>query len=120
MSSHNKRSLLLQLARDSIQEVLEAKNTIDKASLLEEHPLLSQAIPTTVNIYINNELRGSCKSQNKPSALIDEIIINAKKAAFEDSNFLAISTSEYLSCNIEIILETPDGIISEKDSAILR
>ncbi len=120
MSSHNKRSLLLQLARDSIQEVLEAKNSIDKTSLLEEHPLLSQTIPTTLNIYINNELRGSCKSQNTPSSLIDEIIINSKKAAFEDSNYLAISTSEYLSCEIEIILETPDGIISEKDPAIIQ
>lgn len=119
MSSHNKRSLLLQLARDSITEVLQAKNSIDKTSLLQEYPLLSQTIPTIVNIYINNELRGSCQSLSQPSSLIDEIIINAKKAAFEDSNFLAISISEYLSCEIEIILETPDGIISEKDSAIL-
>ncbi len=120
MSSDNKRSVLLQLARDSIEEVLEAKNSIDKASLLKQHPLLSQAIPTTLNIYINSELRGSSKSKTQPSSLIDEIIINAKKAAFEDSNFSPLSTSEYLSCEIEIILETPDGIISEKDPAILK
>ena len=120
MSSISKRSILLQLARDSIQEVLEATNSINKAILLEEHPLLSQNISTTVNIYIKNELRGNSKSQAEPSSLIDEIIINAKKAAFEDSRFLALSTSEYLSCEIEIILETPDGIISEKDPAILQ
>jgi len=118
--SSNKRSILLQLARDSIQEVLEAKNSINKAILIEKHPLLSQNIFTTVNIYIKNELRGSCKSNTSVSALIDEIIINAKKAAFEDSNFLALSTSEYLSCEIEIILQTPDGIISEKDPAIIQ
>ncbi len=120
MSSNIKRSVLLQLARDSIQEVLEAKNTIDKATLLSQHPLLSQAIETTLNIYINSELRGSSKSQMQPSSLIDEIIINAKKAAFEDSDFLPLSTSEYLSCEIEIILQTPDGIISEKDPAIIQ
>jgi len=120
MSSHSKRSVLLQLARDSIQEVLEAKNSINKSALLKEHPLLTQAISTTINIYIDNELRGSSKSQNQPSSLINEIIINAKKAAFEDSDFLALSTSEYLSCEIEIILQTPDGIISEKDPAILK
>ena len=120
MSSDNKRSILLQLARDSIGEVLEAKSSIDKASLLKEYPLLTQAIPTTINIYINNELRGSSKSQAQPSSLIDEIILNAKKAAFEDSSFLALSTSEYLNCEIEIILQTPDGIISEKDPAILQ
>ena len=115
-----KRSVLLQLARDSIQEVFQAKNFIDKTTLLEEHPLLHQNIHTTLNIYIDNELRGSSKSQTQPSSLLNEIITNAKKAAFEDSGFLALSTSEYLSCEIEIILETPDGIISEKDPAILR
>ena len=120
LAANAKRSVLLQLARDSIQEVLEAKNSINKSALLEEHPLLTQAVPTTLNIYIDNELRGSSKSQRQPSSLVDEIIINAKKAAFEDSNYLAISTSEYLSCEIEIILETPDGIISEKDPAILQ
>jgi len=120
LAASAKRSVLLQLARDSIQEVLEAKNSINKSSLLKEHPLLTQAIPTTINLYIDNELRGHSKSLTEPSSLIDEIIINAKKAAFEDTDFLAISTSEYLSCEIEIILETPDGIISEKDPAILQ
>ncbi len=120
LAASAKRSVLLQLARDSIQEVLEAKNSINKSSLLKEHPLLTQAIPTALNLYIDNELRGHSKSLTEPSSLIDEIIINAKKAAFEDTDFLAISTSEYLSCEIEIILETPDGIISEKDPAILQ
>lgn len=116
----SKRSVLLQLARDSIQEVLEAKNSIDKTTLLKEHPLLSQNIHTTINIYLEKELRGSSNSQTEPSSLVDEIIINAKKAAFEDSKFLALSTSEYLSCEIEIILQTPDGVISEKDPAIIQ
>ncbi len=120
LSVDAKRSVLLQLARDSIQEVLEAKNSINKSSLLEEYPLLNQNIPATVNLYIENELRGSSKSQTEPSSLLNKIIINAKKAAFEDSNFLAISTSEYLSCEVEIVLDTPDGIISEKDPAILQ
>ena len=118
--ANSKRSVLLQLARDSIQEVLEAKNSIDKASLVQQYPLLSQNIHTTVSLYINNELRGSSQSKTPPSSLIDEIIINAKKAAFEDSNFLALSTSEYLNSEIEIVLHTPDGVISERDPAILN
>lgn len=115
-----KRSVLLQLARDSIREVLEAKTSIDKITLLKKYPLLNQKIPITINIYINSELRGNSNSQNPPTSLIDEIIISAKRAAFEDSNFLALSTSEYLSCEIEIILQTPEGIISEKDPAIIQ
>ena len=119
-SDTQSRSVLLQLARDSIEEVLEAKNSIDKASLLKEHPLLHQNIHTTINIYIDSELRGSSQSSTTPSSLLNEIIINAKKATFEDSDFLPLSTSEYLNSEIEIILQTPDGLISEKDPAILQ
>ncbi len=114
------RSVLLQLARDAIQEVLEAHSSIDKASLLEEHPLLKQNIPTSINIYINNELRGRSESLNPQYSLLQEIIINAKRAAFEDANFLPLSTSEYLHAQIEIILQTKDGPISENDPALLQ
>jgi len=44
------RSVLLQLARDSIQEVLEASRSIDKQALLRQHPLLNEVISTTLNI----------------------------------------------------------------------
>jgi len=113
------RSTLLQLARDSIEEVLQAQNSINKEELLKSYPLLHEKIPTTLRLYIANELRGSYKNRQETKSLLEEIIIAAKKAAFEDSSFSPISTSEYLSCEIELTLETPDGIISEKDKSIL-
>ncbi|WP_304544985.1 AMMECR1 domain-containing protein [Sulfurimonas microaerophilic] len=112
------RSVLLQLARDSIQEVIEATNTIDHASLLQEHPLLSQNIPTEVKIFIEEELRGSYKI-NEALSLLQNVIIAAKKAAFEDKNFTPLTTSEYLRCSLEITLDTAEGIISQKDEPIL-
>ena len=112
------RSVLLQLARDSIQEVLEAKNSIDKTSLLKLHPLLSQNIPTTVNIFIEDELKGTYS--NAATSLLDNIILGAKKAAFEDKSSSVISTREYLHCEIELILKTDEGVISERDPAILK
>lgn len=114
------RSVLLQLARDSIQEVLEAQRTIDKTKLLDEHPLLNEKIATRVNIYLKEELRGSCASVNATKSLLEDIVHNAKVSAFQDKNFTPLTTSEYLSCEIELILNTPDGIISEKDPAILK
>lgn len=114
------RSVLLQLARDSIQEVFESKRTIDKAALLSNHPLLNEKILTTVNIYLEDELRGSFSSTKAEKTLLEDIIYNAKKSAFEDKNFTPLTTSEYLSCEIELLLNTPDGIISEKDPAILK
>ncbi len=114
------RSVLLQIARDSIQEVLQAEVTIDRDSLINLHPLLNEMISTTVNLYIKDKLRGSSDSKEPTLSLIDDIIINAKKAAFQDTNFNPLSTSEYLECEIELLLNTPDGIISEKDPSILK
>ena len=114
------RSVLLQLARDSIAEVLEMQRTIDKNALIQEHPLLNEKIATQVNLYIDNKLRGSAYSANPDLSLVDDIIINAKKSAFEDKNFSPITTSEYLSCEVELLLATQDGVISEKDPSILK
>ena len=114
------RSVLLQLARDSIQEVLEAQRTIDRTALLSEHPLLNEKIQTTVNLYIDKELRGSCSSTDTHKSLLEDIVYNAKRSAFEDKNFTPLTTSEYLHCEIELLLNTPDGVISEKDPAILK
>ncbi|MCW8896229.1 MAG: AMMECR1 domain-containing protein [Sulfurimonas sp.] len=114
------RSVLLQIARDSIQEVLEANRTIDKQTLLREHPLLNEKIATTVNIYLDSKLRGSSKTKIPSSSLLEDIIRNAKISAFEDKNFSPITTSQYLHCEIELLLTTPDGVISEKDPAILK
>ena len=114
------RSVLLQLARDSIQEVLQAEVTIKRDALIKQHPLLTQKIATTLNLFIQGKLRGTSSTNASDIALIDSIIFNAKKAAFQDHDFTPLTTSEYLSCEIEIILDTPDGTISEKDPAILK
>ena len=114
------RSVLLQLARDSIQEVLEANRTIDKQTLLNQYPLLNEKIATTVNLYIDSKLRGSSKTKTPSFSLLEDIIRNAKISAFEDKNFTPISTSEYLNCEVELVLSTADGLISEKDPSILK
>jgi AMMECR1 domain-containing protein len=113
------RSVLIQLARDSIQEVLEANRTIDKQALTNEHPLLNEKISTTVNLYLQNKLRGSSSSSSNVNSLIEEIILHSKKSAFEDKNFTPITTSEYLNCEVELLLSTPNGTISERDPSIL-
>jgi len=112
------RSVLLQLVRDSIQEVYEAHRTIDRSKLLSQHPLLNEKISTTIKIYLDNKLRGSSSSSKASKSLLEDIVHNAKKAAFEDKNFSPLTTSEYLRSEIELILNTPDGIMSEKDTAI--
>ena len=114
------RSVLLQLARDSIEEVLQAQITIDRTSLLNEHPLLNETLDVTLNLFINQELKGSHSTQNSETSLLSNIILSAKKAAFEDKKNSVFTTSDYLNCEVEIVLDTPDGEISQKDPSIIH
>jgi len=114
------RSVLLQLARDSIAEVFEAKRTIKKQELLREHPLLSEVMATTVKLYIDDELCGESSSMLPSFSLLEDIIRNAKIAAFENKNYKPLTTSQYLSCELELLLTTENGVISERDPSILK
>ncbi|HIP20156.1 MAG TPA: AMMECR1 domain-containing protein [Sulfurimonas sp.] len=112
------RSVLLQLARESIEEVFHAKVSIDRTALLKRHPLLNEKIQTTINLFINKEFKGTYATQNSKESLINNIILCAKKAAFENETTI-LTTSEYLHCDIELLLDTPEGQISECDTAII-
>ena len=113
------RSVLLQLARDSIAEVFEAQRTIDKETILQTHPLLSQEIGSCVNLYLQGKLRGTASTEAGTLSLLEAIIKNSKQAAFEDKEFSTLSTSEYLDCEVEIVLYTQEETISQRDPAIL-
>jgi hypothetical protein len=115
------RSILLQVTRDSIEEVFQAEHKIDQTGLLQEHPLLNERVAATVNLYTKNELIGSYTvASPTDKSLLENIITSAKKAAFEDSTTKTLTTAEYLHSKIELILHTPDGDISETDPAILK
>lgn len=108
------RSLLLQIARESISEVLEAQNRIDKEALFEQYPVLKEAVPSFISIYLNNELRGSMGTTAPNRSLLEDIIHHAKAAAFEDKRFSPLKTSEYLQSSIELsLLSTPEEIFYE-------
>ena len=102
------RSPLLQLVRDSIEEVIEARRIIDRDALLALYPVLEQKIASIVTIKIDDEIRGQAKGEENIKALIDDIIHNAKVAAFQDERFSPITTAEYLHATIELTLLIPD------------
>lgn len=114
------KSLLLQIARNSIIEVFEAANIIDKQELFANHPLLKHAYASFVTIYLGNELRGSHGSITPKSTLLEDIIHNAKAAAFEDKSFSPLKTSEFLQCSIELSLLSEPREISYTDMDELR
>lgn len=114
------QSVLLTIARRSIEEVLQTENIIDRTQLLEQYPILGEKMATQINLYLGDELRGSAKSETPLRPLLDDIIHNAKIAAFQDENFAPLITSEYLRTSVELILFSPDGPLCHKDSSILK
>jgi len=101
------RSVLLQLARDSIEEVLQSEKSIDREQLIADYPALAEKVATFVTLTIGGELRGCIGSLEAQRPLIDDIVINAKSAAFQDPRFPPVTTSEYLHAAIEVSLLTP-------------
>lgn len=110
-------SVLCQLARTSILEVLQTQNLLDKPKILEAYPLLKELLPVTVELFVEDELRGSFFEENLP--LYDAVSIGAKKAAFEDSTTPPLTTREYLRVRVKISLETPQGIMAYQDDPLL-
>jgi len=105
------RSILIELAFDSIKEILQTKELIDKDTLLHTYPLLKEQVPIELNIYVANKLHGSYKAHAKKT-LLEDIILGSKIAAFEANKPLKIR--EFLQTEIEIILQTPGGVISHR------
>lgn len=97
-------SPLLTLARESILEVLQAQNMINRDSLLEKYPILNQQVATQVALYISNELFGYATSVESDKTLLEDIVFNAKSAAFFGNNIL--TSSNYLHAEVEVSLLT--------------
>ncbi|HZF70960.1 AMMECR1 domain-containing protein [Sulfuricurvum sp.] len=114
------QSVLLTIARQSIEEVLQAERSIDREKLLEEYPVLNQPMATEITLYLNDKIRGNSKSESPERSLLDDIIHNAKIAAFQDENFDPLVTSEYLHTAIELTLFSAEGPLSHKSSPILK
>jgi len=114
------KSVLLNLARASIEEVLQAQTTINREELLEHYPILSTPMGVQVTLYLDEKIRGSSKSENADLPLLESIILHAKLAAFQDPSFTPIATSEYLHASIELILYSPDGPLSHRDEPIIQ
>lgn len=114
------QSVLLTIARASIEEVLQAQTTIDRTRLLEEYPVLSQPLECEITLYLDGKLRGSARTASPSRPLLEEIIHNAKIAAFQDENFGPLVTSEYLHTTIKLTLFTPDGELSHQSEPLLK
>ncbi|WP_295051708.1 AMMECR1 domain-containing protein [Sulfuricurvum sp.] len=114
------QSVLLTIARASIEEVLQGQNSINRIELIEQYPLLSEPIATQITLYLGNKVRGISKSKRAERSLLEDIIYNAKAAAFQDENFDPLVTSEYLHATIHLTVYSLEGELSHQSEPILK
>lgn len=104
MQKNELAKMLITLAKDAIKSKLYNQNLIDKQKLLEQFPNFSKPAATFVTLNLNGKLRGCIGSLVAHQALLDDLLNNAAKAAFEDPRFPPLTKEEFESVEIEISL----------------
>ncbi len=117
--------ILLELARLAILEELTGKKLIDKEKYLALYPELAQkqAVFVTLNKKRSSGepvLRGCIGSILPTRSLIDDVIYNAKAAAFSDPRFPPLSPEEFDDIIIEVSLLSIPQYVEYTDIDDLR
>ncbi|MEA2019293.1 MAG: AmmeMemoRadiSam system protein A, partial [Campylobacterota bacterium] len=99
--------LLIDLAKVSIFDKLNNKQTLNKEEFLEKLPTFSKNAATFVTLTIDGNLRGCIGTLVPHSSLYDDITSNAIKAAFDDPRFEPLTIDEFNKMKIEISLISP-------------
>jgi AmmeMemoRadiSam system protein A len=114
------KKILVRIAREAIAEKLSGRQFIKRESLIKEYPWLAKEGAVFVTLNENRQLRGCIGSIIAHQALIDDLIQNAKAAAFRDPRFPPLRTDEYEKIEIEISLLTTPKELHYTDKKDLR
>ena len=113
------KEVLLSLARASIKSYFKEEG-IDTSSLLEEYPALMQKGASFVTLTQEGQLRGCIGSIIAHRSLLEDVIENARSAAFNDPRFLPLREEELKSTRIEVSVLTPPELLEYTDIEDLR
>lgn len=86
---------IVKIAKDAILEELTETSLIDKVDLMTENPTLAEEVAVFVTLEIDGRLRGCIGSLQAHRSLLEDIIRNAKAAAFSDPRFPPLTLEEY-------------------------
>lgn len=100
------KKYMIKIAKDAILEEFLQKPLIDRDELLKAHPELGKKGAVFVTLQKRKNLRGCIGTLVAHRILIDDLISNAKYAAFRDSRFRPLTKAEFddKNFNVEISL----------------
>lgn len=106
--------VILSLAKMAIEDTLNHQQTIDTKALLARYPEFSKPRATFVTLTLHGQLRGCIGSLIAHRSFLDDLIANAKAAAFDDPRFYPLSLEEFLHVKIEVsLLSAPEEVSYE-------
>lgn len=115
------QQILLTLARGAIESAFGAPFDFDRDALIKQFPELGKPGAAFVTLKVDGtSLRGCIGSVKARRALFDDLVANAKGAAFGDPRFAPLSEREYRRCSVEVSLLTVPEKIRYDDVFDLR
>jgi MEMO1 family protein len=108
---------LLGIARASIADALGARGQQPQAG----ETWLGESRATFVTLMQGEELRGCVGALEAQRPLAEDVAVNARAAAFEDSRFKPLTLEEFAGTEIEVsLLSTPKRLAFEDHADLLR
>jgi len=114
------QNVILNIAKQAIKDRFESTSTIDTLSLLKQYPEFSKPKATFVTLTLDHHLRGCIGSLIAHRSLLDDLIYNAKAAAFDDPRFYPLTPEEFLHVTIEVSLLSEPTRVEYHDSEDLK
>jgi len=115
------QTVLLQIARASIEAAFGKPFPFNKESLAARFPALAEDRATFVTLKVDGKaLRGCIGSIVPHAALFDDVVANAKSAAFRDPRFSPLTEREYRHCSVEVSLLSVPELLPYADTEALR
>ncbi len=112
-------SILPKIAKEAIKAKLEGRE-LDKEALRKKYPFLNKSGAVFVTIEKNHNLRGCIGSIIAHRSLLDDVIINAKSAAFRDPRFPSLTKEEFDEIEVEVSILTPPQLVEYQDVEDLK
>ena len=115
-----KNELMKKLAWSGIKSHLGLENLVEKYDVVKEYPEFVKAGATFITLKKDGNLRGCIGSLVANRELYNDIVINARKAAFEDPRFKPVVASELDQIDLEISILTPAVLVKYDDIEDLK
>lgn len=115
MLTPNQRTLLLSIARTSIEAVLDGRRPVIDVSALDEE--LTRPSGAFVSLHTKDgDLRGCIGSIHPVAPLCHAVSSSAINAAFRDPRFFPVTREELTDLHIEISVMSPIEIVVEVET----